>query len=75
MATTTVARPELFTQIEVGKILKLDRRTVGEIAPLLGCDWKRAPNRPGMPRFLDRSDVSRFARRLGIKPDWSALSA
>lgn len=75
MANTTVARPELFTQIEVGKILKLDRRTVGEIAPLLGFGWKKDPHRAGMPRYLDRADVLKMGRKLGLKPDWSAVSA
>lgn len=75
MATMTVARPELFNQVEVGIVLKLRPKTVGEIAPRLGFAWRRDPHRGGRPRYLSKEDVVEFGDKIGTPPDWSSLSA
>ena len=70
IATANTATERFWSQLQTGKVLGIDRRTVREICPGLGIEFKRDPHRIGL--LLGRGDIQRIADVLGITPNWDA---
>jgi hypothetical protein len=73
MSHVTLARPDLYSQIQAGAILGVDRSMVRGMALALKLVYKSDPTRAG--KMLDRDDMGKLADALGMSLDWEAISA